>query len=171
MKMITQIFIYMTLFVCFTIPVNAAMFHWVDDDGVSHFSNVAPPDKVKIEKKAEVKSKYIPQSTKPSTSDSAINRYKKALLHYQKTSPVQTRQDAPSKTTKSSSSGMHDYYKMMVEKYERRVETCKEDLDEVKREAYKDPQWHRKKVQRRENRLADVKAELERYKKKYSETK
>ena len=143
------------LTIVFLIPIitNAKMYKWVDDNGVTHFSNVAPPKDQKVETKTETEGD-------PAAAGSSQG-LEKVLKSYRRDS-IQDRLDSPRSrrsSTSRSAKSVRDYERW-AEKLKRDVAHWEQRLHDAQRESYSNKQKHENKIRHCEKMLADYKSML-----------
>jgi len=139
--------------------VDAKLYKWVDENGVTHFSNTAPPqDETEVHTKGEVKSSGPDPSHSPGI-EKVLKSYKQDQLR-DKADDIEKRKN---RRQKSSSSSMAGYYEKQLKKEKIELESRKQKLKDVQRESYSDQQAHREKVRYYEDRVRRSELEIERY--------
>lgn len=141
----------------FALSADAALYKWVDEKGVTHYSNTAPPEAEQVETRTESKGRSSPGSH---DLGDVIESYRRDGKNIKQASP---RTSKPSEKSESRA----DDYAARIKKQEIKISDIEADLRSVKREAYTDYNYHHKKVRRYENRLEKAEIELERLKAEY----
>lgn len=156
--MIFSTLIMASFFVC---PVSAKLYKWVDENGVAHYSNTAPPQSAEVETQAEAKGDASPGSH---SLDNVLDSYRKDQIGHD---------ERPAKRSQPSgkSDSMADYYANRIKQEKATVEDREADLDAVKRESYSNAQDHKEKVRYYKSRLEKARLELERVKAEYQKAK
>ena len=162
MKPIVIIFLLMICSVCI---VNAKLYKWVDENGVTHYSNTVPPNTEQVETKAELKN--------DSTDYHSNNDLNKVINSYKMDNLRQDQDKKKNYKYKSSTKNeeMADYYEHRIKEEEENVNQYREDLRIVERESYSDSRRHNERVRTYESRFNRAKMELERVKTKYRKAK
>ncbi|MFA7186223.1 MAG: DUF4124 domain-containing protein [Victivallales bacterium] len=140
---------------------NAELYKWVDENGVKHFSNTPPSDSEEVESAIETKNE--------SSDVESSGKIDEALKNYRQDNMQQRLNDAgkyKSKTPKASKD-LADYYEHRMKQNEQTLQERRRDLQDVRRESYSDPDYHKRKVERYEERLKRAEIESEYSKKKY----
>ena len=149
---------------------TAKLYKWVDENGVTHFSNTAPPqDENDVQAQGEVKNSGSGNSYSPGI-DHVINSYRRDNLQHDLDKAQRIREHQRSKSG-GGSGGMADYYKGRLEDAKAEVELRREKLTSVERESYSDYQSHNERVRYYKGRLKDAELDVERYKRKYENSK
>ena len=154
--------IILMLLVFFCAPTaSAKLYKWVDENGVTHYSNVAPSDEHQVETNEEAKGSDSPGSH---SLDNVIDSYKRDGVG---------QDQSPSKRSQPSgkSDRMADFYANRIKQEEATVKQREADLKAVKKESYSDAQSHKEKVRYYESRLERARIELERVKSEYKKAK
>lgn len=143
-------------FLCLPGLTEAKLYKWVDENGVTHFSNTAPPQDTTVHTRDEVKG-----------AASAINNSGglDQVLHDYKKDSLQNDIDEFEKRSKTRSGSQNnrsiDLYEGWVNRDKETIKRRKEELDDVERESYSDSQAHNAKIRYYENRVKDAELELE----------
>ena len=135
---------------------NAELFKWVDEDGVTHFSNTAPPQNVQAEVKHETKVSDSP-TTNSEGLEEVLDEYRKETALDEKPVSKRSSRREPSRASDATIARL----KRSVERFERDVDKWKDKLDQVKRESYSDKRRHDNNVSHCEKMLADYESLLE----------
>ncbi len=149
--------------VCLAGPVVAKMYKWVDENGVTHFSNTAPPQDTEVQATEEAVGRAV--DTSPQDLDQVLRSYKKDEIgdKYDK-----VRNQLEQKRSKINKSAAKKYARM-VENYQRDVDYWKQRLDEAERESYSDKSEHLKKIRHCKKMLADYQSLLQQAKSNHQE--
>jgi len=139
----------------------AKLYKWVDENGVTHYSNTAPPQSSEVETKEEVKGHHSP-ATGSQDLDDVLDSYREDRLDH----AIEKRRGRSSGPS-GKSDRLANYYEARLKKQEIRISDIETDLNEAKRESYSDSDRHKKKVRRYESRLEKAKIELDRLKAEY----
>lgn len=135
---------------------SAELYKWVDEDGVAHFSNVAPPKDEDVSVSHELRGR-------PSTYHTpGMN---KVLESYQ-------RESTPPQYGGSAGKNKYDqdkikYYADQVKRCEDRVTRYRDRMNEIKRTPYKDSRSHKDRLERHERWLNDAQRDLDEARSEY----
>jgi predicted RNase H-like nuclease (RuvC/YqgF family) len=145
------------VFFGFALSADAKLYKWVDENGVPHYSNTAPPEAGQVETRVESEG-----SSSPGSHDlgDVIESYRRDGVEPKKEFP---RISKPSGKSESRA----DDLAARIRKQEVRISDIEADLTNAKRETYTDYNYHKKKVRRYESRLEKAEIELERLKTEY----
>ena len=72
--------VFLAIYVCLIGIANAKLYKWVDENGVTHYSNTAPPQSAQVETSAEAQGET--SSSSPQSMDSVIRSYKMDALEH-----------------------------------------------------------------------------------------
>lgn len=138
------------ILIMFTGTTHAKLYKWVDENGVTHFSNVAPPSDQEHQVKEEAKSKSRSTPRSPGM-DQVINSYKMDAIEDGSTT-------ADRKYDRNKKEINKEYaakFKRLMEDRKRDVEHWKDKLSDAKRESYSDQQEHENKIRHYEKMVSD----------------
>jgi hypothetical protein len=134
--------IYMLISAFLVCPAYADLYKWVDENGVTHFSNTAPPkssDQVEIE--SEIHSVDVEnQATNVSNDAPGANEVNPAKV---------------------------EFYKRYMEKWDKLLSQYQNELEEIKRETNIDQQEHEQKLEEKNEQIRKAKIKSYFYKKLY----
>jgi len=108
---------------------EAKLYKWVDENGVTHFSNTAPPQgEVDVQSRGEVKGSG-PVNNRSTGIDHVINSYKQDELRDRNHEIKERFRDR----IKSSNQSQIELYKKWVERDKITLKQCQDDLRRVER--------------------------------------
>ena len=147
------------------LPVQAELYKWVDDNGVTHFSNTAPPKHAQAEIKTEVKGNthHAPDNS----LNDVLDNYREQNRQDAYDKKVRAIEDRYDEKRKAKNEELKAKYKRLINDRERDVQRWKDRLNDVKKERYSDKKAHDRKVQHCQDMLADYQSALERLKARY----
>jgi len=143
-------------FLCLPGLANAKLYKWVDENGVTHFSNTAPPQDTAVHTRDEVKGSASAIDNSGGL-DQVLHDYKKDSLQYD----LEKLEKRSKNRSGSSNNRSIELYEGWVERDKEILKRRKGDLNDVKRESYSDSRKHDAKIRRYENRVKDAELELE----------
>ncbi|BBO86632.1 hypothetical protein DSCO28_71980 [Desulfosarcina ovata subsp. sediminis] len=155
------------VFVFVTGNVSAELYKWVDENGVAHYSNVAPPADQDASVKVESKGGAMPAAGKSNNLGDVLKSYKKDEIK-NKLDDIEKRSN---RSGSKKSDTMADYYDSKIKRLEIRLQDAKEDLKKVERESYSDARYHNEKVESRKKRVRNLEFEINEAIQKYQEAK
>lgn len=147
------------------LPANAQLYKWVDENGVTHYSNTAPPDSHQVETRTEAKGDPSPGSH---SLDDVLDSYKRDEEEDRK---YNSQQAAEPPESSEENGHTADYYAHRIKLQEARVRHCEDELKAVKRESFSNSIARNRRVRRYEYRLEKARLELERLQAKYRQAK
>lgn len=148
--------VYVMIVACWAGTVSADLYKWVDENGVTHFSNVAPPTDQQAQTKVEVKGAAPINRSSPGI-DRVINSYKRDALQYE----IEETKKRLRRGPLNKNSSRLDLYERWIKRDKETIRIRREELKDVKRESYRDSKEHKIKVRYYENRVKDAELELE----------
>lgn len=146
----------MMVVACWVCTASAELYKWVDEDGVTHFSNVAPPMDEQVQTKNEVKG-ATPVNTSSPGIDHVINSYKRDALQHE----IDETKKRLRHGTSNKNSSRFDLYEGWIKQDKETIRIRREELKDVQRESYSDSHKHKAKIRYYENRVKDAEFELE----------
>ena len=149
---------------------DAKLYRWVDENGVSHYSNVAPPqNKENVHAGAEAQSSTSSGSSSKGL-ETVLDSYKQDGLTLESEAAEKAAQRT-SVDRKKSDRQYHKkkaaYYKHELEGEQLDLKARQEKLDRYKRRSYTDAQHHKKMVQIYEDHVIQSKHRIEQLKHEY----
>jgi hypothetical protein len=145
--------------ICLVGVADAKLYKWVDENGVTHFSNTAPPqEEVEVHTKAEANSAGTENGLSPGL-DSVIDSYRQDELR-DKADEVEKRYERTRRSSRNDQSKIN-LYETRVKRDEVNLEQLREELKQVERASYSDSEMHKAKVQRYRTRVRKAELELE----------
>jgi hypothetical protein len=162
MKSIKTFFIVVCLILICTIA-SAKLYKWVDENGVTHYSNTAPPESSNVETLVETEADHSPGSH---NLDSVLESYKRDDIE-------QAREESIKQAPKSfgQNDRLADYYEHKIKEQEAKIKVLEAEFRDVKRESFSDSISRNKRVRRYEYRLERAKLDLEHWKSEYKRAK
>ena len=151
------------LMLCLATPSNAKLYKWVDENGVTHFSNVAPSEEHQVETNEEAQGN-------PESGSQGLDNVLKSYKEDESKHAIKEREKRTFKKS-GKSEGMADYYADRIKDEEARVRDREADLEIVKKESYSDAKKHKDRVRYYERRLEKARVDLESVKAKYKKAK
>jgi hypothetical protein len=156
----------LTLLILFFGSAHAKMYKWVDENGVTHYSNIAPPaDHDKFHTREEARGRPVAPDRSPGL-DHVLKSYEMEAMEEE----PEAAGKAVDRKTKSNASAK-DRYADKIEKYKREVEYWEEKLEDAKRESYTDRKKHKQNIRRCEKKLADYRARLRNAERNYRQSR
>jgi hypothetical protein len=149
---------------CWVCTVDARLYKWVDEEGVTHYSNKRPTTMHQVETESEIRS---------GQSNKKYNKKLDRLLNsYEKDSFQEKVINSDSNTYESTitpDKNRLQYLKNRISHREKIVHRCKDDLIDLKRTPYKDYRSHKNRLRYYEDRLEHAKFELNEAKRQYDD--
>ena len=163
MKVIT---LCLVTIICFVYTANAQLYKWVDEEGVTHYSNKRPVTMKNVETRQETQSNQ-PHNKNNKKLDHLLNSYRTEAIQEN----VKTSQSNGNKTSKSFDQEKFEYYENRIKNKEKIVHRYSDDLRDVKRKPHKDYRSHKKKLRYYEDRLQHAQIDLEDAQREYDDYK
>ncbi len=161
MKAITICFV---LIISFVGTVNAQIYKWVDEKGITHYSNKRPPTMKDVETKSEIRNEQ-PNDRSTKEFDKLLNSYRNGSLP----KPASNQQKTKFKSQNIPDQDRLQYFENRIKQREKIVHRYKDDLRDVKRTPHKDYRSHKKRLRYYEDRLEHAQMDLEEAQNNYQE--
>ena len=143
----------------------AKLYKWVDENGVAHYSNVAPPADQEVQTNEEAQGS-APVKSGSSGMDQLLDSYEREARRQEIEKPRNTRKNKPNKNE-----DLADYFKNRIEEEKEELRVRREELNDVERESYSDGRQHKKRVRNYKSRVKKAELELVRVKGEYKKAK
>ena len=156
--------LFILISVSFALTANADIYKWIDENGVTHYSNTPPPADVQgyIERLKEVSG--TPVNHGNPGIDRVIQSYKQDNLQGETGSAGEPPAD---NSAQGSNTEMTDYYRHQADRYQMQIDDYEDRLESIKRESYTDSRRHRARIERWEKYIREASFERDVYLEKY----
>jgi len=135
---------------------NAELYKWVDENGVTHFSNTLPPANGEVETKAEAKSNHSIQTSSGYLNE-VLNSYRNDAI----SDDINNVKRKLSNKSSYKNTDRTERNSRKIKDLQREVDYYKQKLRDVERESYSDLNEHQENIRFYKKKVADYQSLLE----------
>ena len=136
---------------------NAELYKWVDENGVTHFSNTLPPANSEVETKAEAKSNHSIQTSSGNLNE-VLNSYRNDAISDDINN---AKRKLSNKSSYKNNHRSKERNSRKIKDLQREVDYYKQKLRDVERESYSDLNEHQENIRFYKKMVADYQSLLE----------